>query len=195
MASILVGLKWFGIVLGKVVFVLVLPVAVAATLFGLPGSLLVIVDATIYSACHGWQHPPWWVLLVLVGIAVLAEVTESLLAFMGVKATGATTSTGVWVIVGGIAGVISGAALAPLLGLLGALVGPIGSIVLSAVPPIVLGLIGGYLGGYHYELRRGRSKEEAATAGRAALAGRLAGGVTKVLLVGVMTAIVLVTAF
>ncbi len=195
MASILVGLKWFGIVLGKVVFVLVLPVAVAATLFGLPGSLLVIVDATIYSACHGWQHPPWWVLLVLVGIAILAEVTESLLAFMGVKATGATTSTGVWVIVGGIAGVIAGAALAPLLGLLGARVGPIGSIVLSAVPPIVLGLIGAYLGGYHYELRRGRSKEEAATAGRAALVGRLAGGVTKGLLVGVMAAIVLVTAF
>ncbi|MCD6360323.1 MAG: DUF456 family protein, partial [Armatimonadetes bacterium] len=77
-----------GIVFLKFLFVLALPLAVAASLFGLPGSVLVIVDATIYSAAHGWQSPPWWVLIVLVAMAVLAEITESLLAVAGVRNTG-----------------------------------------------------------------------------------------------------------
>lgn len=190
-ASILAGLKWLGVWVGTGLFVLALPVAVAASLFGLPGSLLVLADATIYSACHGWQHPSWVVLIVLAGIAVVSEVSDNLLSFAGVKAAGATTTTGVWVVVGGIAGVVAGSAVSPLVGLIG---GPVGW-VLTALLPIGVGLVGGYLGGYYYELRRGRSKQEASKAGWAALLGRLAGGIAKGLLVGVMAAILLATAF
>ncbi len=189
-ASILTGLKWFGIILGKALFVLALPVAVAATLFGLPGSLLVLADATIYSACHGWQSPSWVILLVLAGIAIIAELSDNLMSFLGVRAAGASTTTGLWTVGGGMIGVLAGSALSPLFGLLG----PLGW-VLTVLAPIALGLLGGYLGGYHYELRRGRSKEEAAKAGWAALAGRLAGGIVKALLVGVMAAILLVAVF
>jgi len=189
-AEILVGLKWFSIVLGKVLFVLALPVAVFASLFGLPGSLLVLADATIYSACHGWQKPSWVVLVVLVGIAVVAELSDNLLTFLGVRASGATTTTGLWTVAGGMAGVIAGSAVTPLFGLLG----PLGW-VLTALVPISVGVVGAYLGGYYYEMRRGRSKEEAAKAGWAALTGRLAGGIAKGLLVGVMVAIVLFTTF
>ena len=135
-ATILSALKLAAIYLGKGLFVLVLPVAVAGSLFGLPGSLLVLADATIYSACHGWQKPSWGVLLVLVGMTVVAELSDNLLSFLGVKAAGATTTTGLWTVAGGIAGVIVGGALSPLFGLLG----PIGW-VFTVLVPIGLGLL------------------------------------------------------
>ena len=192
-ATVLTVLKVVAIVLGKLGFVVVLPFAVAGTLFGMPGSILVIADATIYSAFHHWQSPPWWVLIVLVAIAIFAELAESLLALAGIRNTGASTSTGVWTIVGGLAGVVAGGALAPVVALLGALAGPVGVAASSVLPPIGLGLVGGFLGGYLYERRRGRTPEEARLTGWGALLGRLSGSVMKGILVGVMAAIVLVT--
>lgn len=194
-ATVLGVLKIIGIVLAKLAFVMVLPVAVLGTLFGLPGSVLVIVDATIYSAIHGWDSPPWYILIILVAIAVLSEVAESALALAGIKNTGATTATGVWTIVGGFVGVALGGAVSPAVGVVGALAGPLGAIAALVLPPLALGLVGGFLGGYWYELRRGRSREEAKRTGWGALLGRLSGSVMKAILVGVMTMIVLVTTF
>ncbi len=194
-ATVLGILKIIGIVLGKMLFVLALPVAVAGTLFGLPGSVLVIVDATIYSAAHQWQSPPWWVLIILVAIALLAELMESLMALAGIKNTGATTSTGVWTMVGGFVGVAVGGGVAPLLGMIGILGGPVGVVLVSVIPPIGLGMLGGFLGGYWSELRRGKSPEDAKRTGWGALLGRMSGSILKGILVGIMAAIVLVTTF
>ncbi|MFW6438100.1 MAG: DUF456 family protein, partial [Armatimonadota bacterium] len=162
-------------------------------LVGMPGGLLVLADATIFSAFHGWAAPPWWVLLILLAVAGLAEAAESLLAFTGVKRSGATNTTGVWVMVGGFAGAIVGGMLAPLLAGIGALAGPVGWVILSIIPPIGLGMLGGFLGGYWYELKRGKEPEEAKEAGWGALMGRLAGSFTKAMLVAVMAAIVLIS--
>jgi uncharacterized protein YqgC (DUF456 family) len=186
-------LKVIAAFLGKLIFVLILPAAIAGTLLGMPGGLLVFADAVIFSAFHGWAAPPWWVLLILLAIAGIAEAAENLLSFTGVKRGGASNTTGVWVMVGGFSGAIVGGILAPLLASIGALAGPVGWVILSIVPPIGLGMVGGFLGGYFFEVKRGREPEEAKKAGWAALMGRLAGSFAKAMLVAVMAAIVLIS--
>lgn len=179
--------------LAKLVFVLILPAAIAGTLLGMPGGILVLADALVFSAFHGWATPPSWVLLILLIIAVLAETAENLLSFAGVKRTGASNATGVWVMVGGFAGAILGGAIAPLLASIGALAGPVGWVILSIIPPIGFAMLGGFLGGYFFELNRGKEPEEAKKAGWGALLGRLAGSFTKAMMVAVMAAIVLIS--
>ncbi|MBD3293234.1 MAG: DUF456 family protein [Armatimonadia bacterium] len=187
------GLKAVGVFLAKLLYLLVLPAAVAGTLFGMPGGVLVLADGVVFSAFHGWATPPWWVLLILLMIAVLAELAENVLSFAGVKRTGASNTTGVWVMVGGFAGAIVGGLLAPVLSSVGALAGPVGWVILSIVPPIGLGMLGGFIGGYQYELKQGKSPEEAKKAGWGALLGRMAGSFTKAMLVAVMAAVLLIS--
>ncbi|MGC9319223.1 MAG: DUF456 family protein [Armatimonadota bacterium] len=187
------GLKVAAVILGKLLFVLILPVAIGGTLVGLPGSVLVLADAIIYSAFQGWQVPPWWVLLILALIALAAELAENALSFLGVKQSGGTDKTGVWTLAGGLAGAVLGGWIAPVMASVGLLGGPVGSVILAIVPPIGLGMLGGFLGGYLFELYRGREPEEARRAGWAALFGRLAGSFTKAMLVAVMAAIVLIS--
>jgi len=191
-ARLFTGIKVVAIFVGKVLFVLSIPAAVAGTLVGLPGSVLVLVSATLYCALHGWASPPWWVLMVIGAIALSAELAENALSFLGVKQSGASNSTGLWVLIGGFIGAVVGGIIAPPLAAIGALAGPVGWVLLSIIPPIGLGMLGGYLGGYRYELRQGKSPEEARNAGWGALAGRLAGSLTKALLVAVMGTIVLI---
>lgn len=194
-ARALTVIKVVAIFVGKVLFLVALPAAVAGTLFGMPGSVLVLVAGTIYSALHGWASPPWWVLLVLVGLALAAEFAESVLAFARVRQSGASNSTGLWVLAGGFVGAVLGGLIAAPLGSVGALAGPVGWIVLSIVPPIGLGMVGGYLGGYWRERRAGRSPDEARRAGWAALVGRVAGSFAKALLVAVMATILLIASW
>ena len=194
-AKVLTAIKVIAIFLGKLIFVIALPAAILGTLFGMPGSVLVLVAATLYSALHGWASPPWWVLLVLGAIALAAEFAESALAVVGVKQSGASNSTSLWVLAGGFAGAVLGGLIAAPLGTVGALAGPVGWIILSIIPPIGLGMLGGYLGGYWRERRSGKSHEEARNAGWSALAGRVAGSFAKALLVAVMVTILLIASW
>ncbi len=194
-AGLLTGIKVVAIFVGKVLFVISIPVAIAATLLGLPGSVLVLAAATLYSGLHGWASPPWWVLIVIAAIALAAEFAENALSFVGVRQSGASNSTGLWVLIGGFIGAVVGGIIAPSLAAIGALAGPVGWVLLSIIPPIGLGMTGGYLGGYYCELRGGKSPEEARKAGWGALAGRLAGSLTKALLVAVMGTIVLIASW
>ncbi len=187
------GLRAGGVFLAKLIFVLILPTAVAGSLLGMPGGLLVLADAIVFSAFHGWAAPPWWVLLILLLIAVGGETAEHMLSFAGVKQSGASNRTGVWTMAGGFVGAMVGGLLGPLLATIGALGGPVGWVILSIVPPIGLGMTGGFLGGYYYELRSGKTPEEAKTAGWGAMLGRLAGSFAKALLAAVMAAIVLIS--
>lgn len=192
-ARVLSGIRTVLAFLGKVIFVLVLLIGIAAALLGMPGTVLVLVAAVVFSLFHGWEVPPWWVLLLLLALAVLGETAEHVLSFAGVKRSGATNATGVWTMVGGLTGAVLGGIIAPILAGIGALAGPVGWIILSIIPPIGLGMVGGFYGGYLFEVRRGKSPEEARTAGWGALFGRLAGSFTKALIVAVMVAIVLIS--
>ncbi len=171
--------------IGIVVFVLVLIVGVLATLLGLPGTVLILVDAFIYSAIHGFAQPPWWLLVILLGISVVAETSDNILSMAGVKKFGGSTKTSLWALGGGVAGAIIGGLLSPLFGLLG----PLGVI----LPPIAGALIGGYFAGYYCERRQGKSPPDARQAGWGAVVGRLAGGLMKALLASIMVALILWT--
>lgn len=180
MDIILTILAYIGITL----FILVLLVGVLATLVGLPGTVLILIDAFIYSAIHSFARPPWWLLLILLGISVVAETSDNILSALGVRKLGGSTKTSIWALVGGLAGaIIGGTLLAPLL----AWLGPLGVL----LPPIICALVGGYLAAYWYELRQGRPHPEARRAGWGALLGRLAGGLLKAVLASIMVALIL----
>jgi uncharacterized protein YqgC (DUF456 family) len=180
-------------VLGVVVFVIVLFTGLAATFLGTSGTILILLDVVIYAACTHWQSPPLWVLLVLVALAILAETADSILSFAGVKRGGGTSRTGLWALLGGLAGVFAGGWLSPLLGALGLTGGVAGVVFGILLPPVALGLVGGFLGGYLYELRQGKSKPEAARAGKGALLGRLHGVLARTIIAGLMIALTLGT--
>lgn len=174
-------LAWVGIVLA----ILAMIAAVVACLVGIPGSIGVLLVSFILSACTGWQRPPWWVVLIFVAATVFAETGDNLLSAWGAKRYGGTTRGAFWALVGGLVGVLLLGWLGPLLGGLG---GPVMAIVLGLVAPVAGGLLGGYVGGYWYELRQGRTKEEARRAGWGAFLGRAAGSLLKTVLATIMAA-------
>ena len=180
---------------GTVLFVITLFVGVLATLVGLPGTVLILLDTVIFSACYGFQRPPWWFLLILVVVSILAETSDNLLSVLGVKAGGGSTRTSLWALIGGVAGAIAGANFSPVLSLLGMTGGPAGMLFGVLLPPLVFAALGGFLASYIYELRTGKQPAEARKAGWAALAGRLAGVLLKAVLASVMVGLVLSTAF
>ncbi len=191
MAVVLTILSYLGIVL----FVAVLFVGVLATLVGLPGTVLILADVVVFSAVHGFDKPPWWLLAILVVISVVAETADNIFSALGTKAGGGSTRTSLWALIGGVAGAILGANLSPALGLLGLTGGVAGVIFGVLLPPLLLATAGGFLAAYVYELRTGREPPEARKAGWGALAGRLAGVLSKTVLASVMVALILTSVF
>jgi hypothetical protein len=183
------------VVIGYVVFVLVLMAGVLATLLGLPGTFLIVADALVMSACTHWQRPSLWTLLVVLLLAVVAETCDNLLSILATRHGGASGKTGMVAMVGGVAGALLGAGISPVFGAIGVLGGVVGFLLGVVIVPLALALGGGYLAAYWYELRQGRTPEEAARAGKGALFGRLLGGLAKTLLAIVMVAIILFAAF
>ncbi len=180
---------------GTAVFLITLFVGVLATLVGLPGTVLILLDTVIFSACHGFQRPHWWFLLILLVVSILAETSDNLLSAVGVKAGGGSTRTSLWALIGGVVGAIVGANFSPVLGLLGVTGGVAGVVFGVLLPPLAFAAIGGFLASYIYELRAGKQPAEARRAGWAALAGRLAGVLLKAVLASVMVGLVLWAAF
>ena len=173
-------LAWIGIVLA----ILAMVVGIVACLVGLPGSVLVLVTGFILSASTHWERPPWWVVLIFLGLTVVAETADNLISAWGTKRYGGTTKGAFWVLVGGIVGALLGGQIGPLVG---APAGPVGSFVGAILGPVLLALPGGYLGGYWYELRQGKTKEEARRAGWGAFLGRSAGALLKTIIAAIMT--------
>ena len=171
-------------VLGAVVFVAVLFLGALLTLLGIPGTLLIFLDALVYSACTAWSIPPW-LLGVLLGLSLFAEVADNVLGAAGVKRYGGSAKGMMWAFVGGLLGAfVLGAALGPLLG-------PVGAV----AAPLLGGIGGGFAGGYAYERRQGKSAEEARRAGWGAVVGRVTGALLKVVLAAIMIVITLSAAF
>lgn len=165
--------------LGATVYVAGMTLGVVAAFLGLPGNLLVVLCGLIYSAAHGWDRPPIWLVLALIPAAVFAELVDNILSMMGVRRYGGSSRTMWWAVAGGLVGAFLLGWLSGLTGIVGLVGGIAGFVVGAIVPPLAGGLVGGYLGGYWYERRQGRRPEEARRAGWGALLGRLAGGAVK----------------
>jgi len=175
-------LAWIGIVLAIVVMV----GAVLACFLGLPGSVAVLVVALVLSACTGWERPPWWVLLLFLGLVLVVETADNLLSAWGAQRFGTAGRAGTWALLGGIGGALLGGVLGPLAG---GLLGPVGSVAGAILGPLLCSAAGGYLGGYWYERHQGSAPEEARRAGWGALVGRAAGGLAKAAAAATMAAL------
>ena len=181
--------------LGFALFGIVLLLGILATLVGLPGTVLILANAVIFSAIHGFDKPTWPVLVILLTISIVAETADNIFSALGTKTGGGSTRTSLWALIGGVAGAIVGANFSPILGALG-LAGGVAGIILGIVlPPLLLAMAGGFLAAYVYELRTGKEPAEARKAGWGALVGRLAGVLSKAVLATIMVAIILVSIF
>lgn len=184
------------VVLGYILFGFVLLTGLVSTLLGLPGTAIIALDALVYSAITGFERIPWWVLVILVVLSILAEGTDSLIAGAGAKMAGGSGRTSVAAVIGTIAGAaLAGFGLTPLLGALGLLGGVAGFFVGAIIPPLLGGVAGGYLGAYLYERKRGSDHQKAVTAGWGALLGRLGAGLARGLVGVIMVIVIIYTIF
>lgn len=169
---------------GIAVFVAALLTGALMALLGLPGTVLIWLTAVVYSAATGWTLP-LWLLGVLLGMSLFAEISDNVISALGVKRFGGSTRGMVWALVGGISGAL----------VVGLALGPVVPVVGPVIAPIAGGLAGGFTGGYLYERRQGLSVQEARRAGVGAMLGRVAGVMLKSVLAAIMVAVVLINAF
>ena len=185
----------FLIVLGYIIFVLVLVAGVVAVALSLPGTVLILLDAIVFAACTHWQRPSWWVLLIVAVLALIAETSDNVLSMLGTRHGGGSTKSGWIAMLGGLTGALLGSLISPLFGSIGLLGGVVGFIIGVVLVPLTLAVAGGFCAVYWYELRQGRTPQEARQSARGALFGRLLGVMSKTLLAVIMSAILLWAVF
>ena len=155
-----------------VVFYLIMLAGVVVIPLGIPGQFIVAGAALIFSLSTGWHRLPWWSVLILFGLACLAEIIEGIAGFLGAKQAKGSIWSSFGALGGGIVGAIVGSGFLPLIGtLVGALVGTFG-------------------GAYLVEYYRTQSHEGSGQVAKGALIGRIVGSVSKVLISLVMIVIV-----
>ena len=159
-------------VVGYSVFYLAMLAGVLVIPFGIPGQFLIVAAALAFALVAGSNTLSLWVVLVLLGIALLAEIIEAIAGFMGARGAKGSVRSSFAAAIGGILGALAGSLIAPVLGsLLGAFAGT-------------------FAGAYTVEYRRSRTSKGAAAVARGALTGRVVGSITKVFLALIMMAIV-----
>jgi uncharacterized protein YqgC (DUF456 family) len=111
-----------------------LVLSLLSTIVGLPGNWVLVVAALVAGLVTGFSDLTLTHFILCLGLAVLAEVIESLLGVVIVAKRGGSRLGVLGSIAGGFAGVLLGAGLAP----------PLGS--------VVLGFAGAFLGAVFGEL-------------------------------------------
>jgi uncharacterized protein YqgC (DUF456 family) len=105
---------------GLTVFILVLFLGVFLTVFGLPGTVLILIDVVAYAVLTGFAQIGFKVILILVLMAVVAELLDFGLGMAGAVRFGSSRG-GMWAaVIGSLAGAII---LTPFFLGLGALIG------------------------------------------------------------------------
>jgi uncharacterized protein len=147
-----------------VLLALVLLTGLLLNLFGLPGNWLMLMAVAGYAWLTGWRYVGWISLVVLLVVAIAAEVVEFFAAGAGAKKAGGT----IWGTVGALLG------------------GLIGGFTLTGLVPIpiigtLVGLIAGtFLGAMGAELLLGKGEvQSSAVIGVGAAKGRFWGTIWK----------------
>lgn len=109
---------------GWVLWALLLVVASLFVYLGLGGNFILLGLALVYALVTGFSTLGWPILLVLAGIAVLAEVLEFFIGTFFAAGKGATRSGIIGAFLGGLAGAALGNTVVPVIGaVLGAFLG------------------------------------------------------------------------
>lgn len=137
-----------------VLFYIYLLAALFLNIIGLPGNWVLVGTALLIKLLPWFDGFTWVYFFVVVGLAVVAEVIESLLGLVVVAKKGGSRWGVLGSFVGGIAGVILGAGFIP----------PFGS--------LVLGLVGAFAGAVLGEYMNDKKTEEALRIGFWSFVGR-----------------------
>ncbi|MBS3762127.1 MAG: DUF456 domain-containing protein [Candidatus Brocadiia bacterium] len=165
-------LETTGAVFGYIVFYLVMLAGMIIIPLGIPGQFIIAFAALGGTLIAGKDALPWWIVLTLFGLAVLAEIIEAIAGMLGASKAKGSFWSSIGAMLGGIIGAVVGSAVLPLIGtLLGAFVGT-------------------FAGAYALEYHRTRTVKASATVAKGALIGRIIGSITKVFIALVMIALV-----
>jgi uncharacterized protein YqgC (DUF456 family) len=137
-----------------VLFYIYLFVALALNIVGLPGNWILVATGLVVALIPGFGDLSWTYFFVILGLAVLAEVIESLLGLVVVARRGGTSWGVIGSFLGGIAGVVVGSSVAP----------PFGG--------VVLGFVGAFFGAVAGEYLREQRTDQALRVGFWAFVGR-----------------------
>lgn len=158
---------------GLTVFILVLFIGIFLTVFGLPGTVVILADVFIYALANGFETIGFKAILGLTVIAVVAEAADFGLGMIGAARYGASRK-GVWA---ALFGSVACAAIAtPFFTGVGTLLGI---------------FLGGFAGVFLVEFMEQRKLKPAFRASYGAVLGKVGGIVIKGLLSVLMVMITL----
>jgi len=164
-------------IVGVTLFILVLMLGAFSILFGLPGTVIILIDATIYAAVTGFERIGLKILATLLILSILAELADFAVGMAGAVKFGASRKAFWASIIGGLLGA---ALMAPFLLGLGAVAG---------------GFFGGFAGVLTVELLRRNRLKPSLRAAWGTILGRAAGICVKGGLALIMIVITLSTVY
>jgi hypothetical protein len=165
-------LQTTGIVLLYCLLYVIMLASVLIIPLGIPGQFAIVVAALAVTLIAGTETISLWVVALLLGMAILAEVIEALAGFLGAsKAKGS-----IWSSFGALGG-----------GIIGAI---IGSLILPIIGSLIGALLGTFCGAYAVEYYRTRAIKGATHVAKGALIGRIVGSIVKVFFALAMIVIV-----
>lgn len=149
-----------GIILGWIVFGLVIALGIVLNFLGLFGNWLILVAISVVAVLSGFEHFGVSTIAILIGLAIVGEVIETLASGIGVAKYGGSKGSMLASVVGCFAGAILGTPLIPI---------PIVGTVIGAV-------IGAFLAATAYEYaRQHKDLEGSVKVGLGAAMGKVAG--------------------
>jgi uncharacterized protein YqgC (DUF456 family) len=158
---------------GLTLFILVLLFGAFSVLFGLPGTVIILIDAVLYAVVTGFERIGFKILATLLILSILAELADFAVGMGGAVKFGASRKA-FWASV--IGGLIGAFLMTPFLLGLGAIAG---------------GLFGGFAGILIIELLRRNRLKPALRAAWGAVLGRAAGICVKAVFALIMVVITL----
>jgi uncharacterized protein YqgC (DUF456 family) len=166
------------IYLGLALLIIALVAGWVLTLFNLPGNWVIVIAAALFA----WLSPDdgrfdigWWVVAVLLGLALLGELVEFAAGAVGAARVGGSKRGAILAMIGSIVGGLTGAVM-------GLPIPVVGSIVAALLFAGLGALAGAMLG----EAWKGRNLDESWRIGQAAFWGRLMGTLAKTIIGSVM---------
>ncbi len=164
-------------VVGLTAFILVILLGLFSTVFGFPGTIVILGAAIVYSFVTGFHAIGVKLILCLILLSVIAESLEFLLGMIGAKRFRLTRQGVIAAAIGGLAGA---AVMTPALKGLGTVAGA---------------LFGSFAGVFIIELVRERSLKPSARVSPGTFLGGLAGSLVKGFFALIMVIVVLASIY
>lgn len=138
--------------------------SVALSLLQLPGTWTILVSATLYALYYDWARIGWKTLAVMVVLAVIGEIVETLGGAVLAKRSGASKRAAWYGLAGGMIGAIFLSIPVPVIG------------------TIIGAAIGCFAGALVAELQEGKRLDEGTKSGFYTAVGRTLGSMFKVMI-------------